>query len=317
MRKFIQYSVALLGVIVFFCIISNENVLAIDKPKLSKKNIHIFCGQSKVIKIKNSAKKAKVKWKTTNKSIVRITNSKKKTVKITGVSNGKANVLCVYKLNKKKIKLKCKVKVSQPKNKQQSAENVLHPLITNAPAETPEPSLETSSTHIPEAEVTKTPEVKEPENINPNEYVMDLSKLKSTDNVLVEQNDDGSVTLTWRENADAWTGIGLFMDEPVDFSEYTYFEIDTKEPGSVFCISIKDNDKIDQYGDNAPVGLAYNTQLPCKLELKNILSSDYNGDLEGGQDGDYSNIIGLFLNRNGDSICDENVLCINSIKFTK
>ena len=87
------------------------------KPSLKKK-ISVTVGKKATVKLKNSKKNAKISWKTSNKSVVKIL--KKKTVKkgkkaravVKGVSVGKAKITAVYKLGKKKTKLKCTVTVT-------------------------------------------------------------------------------------------------------------------------------------------------------------------------------------------------------------
>ena len=95
-----------------------DNVEAAKKPKLSKKTLSIEVGKTKKITVKNSAKKAKVTWKSTKKSVAKIgkkASGKKAYATIKAVKEGKATIKATYKLGKKKTTLTCKVTVT-PKN---------------------------------------------------------------------------------------------------------------------------------------------------------------------------------------------------------
>lgn len=68
MKKYRLLSYAL----VFTLILSSFSITsAAKKPKLSKKNLSFTVGQTTKIKVKNAAKNAKVKWKSSKKSIVK------------------------------------------------------------------------------------------------------------------------------------------------------------------------------------------------------------------------------------------------------
>lgn len=49
------------------------NAGAAKKPKLNKKNVSVGVGETVKIKVKNAKKKAKVTWKTSKKSVAKIT----------------------------------------------------------------------------------------------------------------------------------------------------------------------------------------------------------------------------------------------------
>ena len=95
-------------------LMSTGEAEAAKKPALSKTKLSINVGKSKKITVKNAKKKAKVTWKTSKKSIAKITKKKTKGkpyAKVKGVKKGKATITAVYKLGKTKKKLKCKVTV--------------------------------------------------------------------------------------------------------------------------------------------------------------------------------------------------------------
>ena len=95
-----------------FCLLATAapvaNVDAAAKTKLNKKKITIKVGKTKKLKIKN-LKGKKVKWKTSNKSVVKIKKTGKKTVvKLKGKKAGTATITA--KVGKKKYKCKVTVK---------------------------------------------------------------------------------------------------------------------------------------------------------------------------------------------------------------
>lgn len=78
---------------------------AAKKIKLSKKNIMLSIGGTAKIKLKNAAKRTKVKWKTSKASVVKIKRKKNKGKKayvmIQGKSAGKAKITATYKQQKR------------------------------------------------------------------------------------------------------------------------------------------------------------------------------------------------------------------------
>ena len=83
---------------------------ASKKPKLSAKSILLKVGQAKVLKVKNTRKKARWSIKS-GKKYIKLKAKKRASVKIVGVKKGTAKVQC--KIGKKK--LDCKVKVQKTK----------------------------------------------------------------------------------------------------------------------------------------------------------------------------------------------------------
>lgn len=122
---------------------------AAKKPKLSKTKLNIQVGSSKTLKVKNYKKK--VTWKTSKKSVAKLSNIKKTSVKVNGKKKGSAKVTATMKVSGKKLVLKCTVIVN-PK--------------TPDPVKTPEPSVTVTTaptatpavTPDPNATPTPTPE---------------------------------------------------------------------------------------------------------------------------------------------------------------
>lgn len=96
----IIFSMVLMGVLV--PLLSTKNVQAAT-PKLSKKSILMYMKESKKLSVKNNKKKKKVKWSSSDKSVVTVS----KNGKINAKKIGKAVITA--KVGKKK--LKCKVSV--------------------------------------------------------------------------------------------------------------------------------------------------------------------------------------------------------------
>lgn len=91
-----------------FCVPNPINsVYAAGKVKLNMKNISMYIGQSKTLKLSGTSKK--ITWKTTNKNVVSVTKKGKITARKKGTSTIKAKV--------GRQVFKCKVKVKNRKNK--------------------------------------------------------------------------------------------------------------------------------------------------------------------------------------------------------
>ena len=85
-----------------------SGVEAAKSPRLSKSQVNVSVGKTATLKLKNVAKKAKVKWVTKSKKIAKITKSTKKSAKIKGVKAGKTTIKVTYKLGKRSKTLSCK-----------------------------------------------------------------------------------------------------------------------------------------------------------------------------------------------------------------
>ena len=146
---------------------------------------------------------------------------------------------------------------------------------------------------------------------------MDITKFASNDNVTVTKNDDGSVTLDWAETAADWSDIKLLFDAPKDLSGYTKYIVKTKgaEGESIFCASILDAEKKSEWNAPAPVGLRYGFATNTELTLDELKNADYNGNNEGGTDGDYTNVLGISFNKNNQATAVS--VTITDIEFIK
>ena len=107
-----------------------SGVEAAKSPRLSKSQVNVSVGKTATLKLKNVAKKAKVKWVTKSKKIAKITKSTKKSAKIKGVKAGKTTIKVTYKLGKRSKTLSCKVVVKGKSTVK----------VTASPAPTPPPS---------------------------------------------------------------------------------------------------------------------------------------------------------------------------------
>jgi|GEM_PF-3344338 len=73
--KRILVSALILSMVILLIPGNTTATQAAKKPKLSKTRVSITVGKTKTVKMKNSAKKAKVSWKTSNKKVAKITKN--------------------------------------------------------------------------------------------------------------------------------------------------------------------------------------------------------------------------------------------------
>ena len=106
-------------------------------PKLNKKKVTITVGKTVKLKVKKNKAKKKVKWKSANKKIVKVT----KKGKIKGIKPGKTVVTA--KVGKKK--LKCKVKVVAKKQTTKPTVKPTVPATTKAPVHTTQAPVTTKA----------------------------------------------------------------------------------------------------------------------------------------------------------------------------
>ena len=146
---------------------------------------------------------------------------------------------------------------------------------------------------------------------------MDITKFASNDNVTVTKNDDGSVTLDWAEGAADWSDIKLLFDVPKDLSGYTKYVVKTKGAAgeAIFCANILDAEKKSEWNAPASVGLRYGFPTNTELTLDELKNADYNGNYEGGTDGDFTNVLGISFNKNNQAAAVS--VTITEIAFIK
>ena len=106
-------------------------------PKLNRKKVTITVGKTVKLKVKKNKAKKKVKWKSANKKIVKVT----KKGKIKGIKPGKTVVTA--KVGKKK--LKCKVKVVAKKQTTKPTVKPTVPATTKAPVQTTQAPVTTKA----------------------------------------------------------------------------------------------------------------------------------------------------------------------------
>ena len=155
-------SVLILSMLISLIPSNNTAIQAAKKPKLSKTKETITVGKTKIVKVKNSVKKAKVLWKTSNKKVAKITKKvtkgKKAKAYIKGVKAGKATISAKYTLGKKVKNLKCKVTV---KDKKEELVNTASPtsyiVVTDAPIVSEAPVTEEPAAGTPTVKPTREP----------------------------------------------------------------------------------------------------------------------------------------------------------------
>ena len=102
-----------------FLILFMLRITAEAKTKLSAKKKTMAAGQKYQIKLKGVSKKAKVKWKTSKKSVVAISKKKGNTATLKAKKKGTAVITATYK----KKKYKCKITVKKKKSNNQATDN--------------------------------------------------------------------------------------------------------------------------------------------------------------------------------------------------
>ena len=103
-----------------FCLFySKKAVEAKTKPKLTAKKKTMTVGQTYKLKLKGVPGKAKMKWKTSKKSVISISKQKGNTVTLKAKKKGTAVVTAAYK----KKKYKCRITVKAKKRTEPTADN--------------------------------------------------------------------------------------------------------------------------------------------------------------------------------------------------
>jgi len=119
MKRFGLLAIAFAVMIAFTPMLSDGIANAKSKIKLSAKTVSMAKGTTYTLKVKGvKAKKVKkIKWKSSNKKVVKVTKKGKLKAKLTAKKPGKVTITAKVKLkNKKKYKkLKCKVTVYKKK----------------------------------------------------------------------------------------------------------------------------------------------------------------------------------------------------------
>lgn len=223
MRKMKALSLLLAAALTVSSVAVNDTTAdAAKKPKLSKSKVSITVGQKYKIKLKNGAKKAKVTWKTSKKSTVKIvkksTKGKAAFAQVKGVKKGKAVITASYKLGKSKAKtLKCTVTVKKaapvnttnapataaavttptsPAKNTASAAPSKAPENSKAPEETKAPDKTAKPSKTPKPTATVKPSAEPNPDLNPDVIdIMKLTYLDLAEGIVKTDNADGSVTL--------------------------------------------------------------------------------------------------------------------------
>ena len=115
----------ILFALVLLMLIPGMAAEAKTKPKMSVKKKTITVGQTYHLKLKGVSKKAKVKWKTSKKSVVSIVTKKGNTVILKAKKKGTAVVTATYK----KKKYKCRVTDKEKKKTEPAAD---HPALNSS-----------------------------------------------------------------------------------------------------------------------------------------------------------------------------------------
>lgn len=112
MRK--KRRIVILFALALLLLIPSMAAEAKTKPKLTAKKKTMTVGQTYKLKLKGVSGKAKVKWKTSKKSVVTIAKKKGNTVTLKAKKKGTAVVTSTYKKKKYKCKITVKAKKKNP-----------------------------------------------------------------------------------------------------------------------------------------------------------------------------------------------------------
>lgn len=111
--------IVILFVLALLMLIPGMAAEAKTKPKLTAKKKTMTVGQTYKLKLKGVPGKAKVKWKTSKKSVVSISKQKGNIITLKAKKKGTAVIIATYK----KKKYKCKVTVKAKEKTEPTADN--------------------------------------------------------------------------------------------------------------------------------------------------------------------------------------------------
>ncbi len=111
--------IIILFALAFLLLVPGIAAEAKTKPKLSGKKKEMTVGQAYKLKLKGVSGKAKVKWKTSKKTVVSIAKKKGNTVTLKAKKKGTAVVTATYK----KKKYQCRITVKAKKKEEPAADN--------------------------------------------------------------------------------------------------------------------------------------------------------------------------------------------------
>lgn len=163
--KLMASALAVVLAVTSVCVPGNSADAA-KKVKLNKKSVNLEAGKTVKISVKNGKKSAKVKWKSSKKSVARITKKSTKGNKayarVKAVKKGTARITAAYKLGKKTTKLTCTVKVGVVDDNTAVASPSVAPApgstVTTAPASPTGAATETvAPTKAPDTEQSAKP----------------------------------------------------------------------------------------------------------------------------------------------------------------
>ena len=217
LKKPVMYVVmALLAMSLLFVFVS----AASKKPRLSKKKVTMYVGQT--YKLKAKGFKGKVKWKSSNKKIAMVN----KKGKITAKKKGTVKIIAKYK----KVKKVCKVTIVSKEEYKNIIDNknkpepTVAPVITTAPQITtvPATTIEGETTTVIETtsgvETTTEEETTEEEELNKSKYVK--QGMVFYDNIMTYPNSESSITVYELIDADqAWGRYHILRGQFLQLSD--------------------------------------------------------------------------------------------------
>ena len=272
------------------------------KPALSKKKVEITVGKKATIKVKRGKKKAKVTFKTSKKSIVKIIKKTKQgnkaRVTIKGVRKGKAKITAVYKLGKKKTKLTCKVTVKAGKDNQKkpdpqkrpsgepSGNSSAAPSAAPSKAPTLKPSEEPSTAPSEEPSTAPSEEPSTAPSLKPSDSPTEKPTTAPTEVPVAENHE--KVTISEANVAFADTEKAEYHNGMVDL------KLTAKDSGHGICFYLNDEHASVDMGKYTSLKIKYETKSGCEMavNLKNNIPASAASDYWAGADSGKCPLVG-------------------------
>ena len=247
----IIFTMVLMGVIA--PLLSTKNVQAAT-PKLSKKSISMYMKESKKLSVKNNKKKKKVKWSSSDKSVVTVS----KNGKINAKKIGKAVITA--KVGKKKLKCKVSVRHSLKAEKK----SVLIKVYGHIYIDFPEDKGYSVKCDIKDKDILKLDSTDDYKKVGYIDYYFEAKKTGTT-----------YVTFTNKRNNESVI-VKVKAVVPNVTTPKTPFQIDEKDSeGKIYRSAIINNIELEYWGSNSDT-------FHMDVNIKGTKTYDICGDLYDG-----------------------------------
>lgn len=147
LKKAVAYVCAVSMVAGVLAVTPADSAKAAKKPVIAKKTYNVTVGKTVTIKVKNSVKKSKIKWKFSKKGAIKLVkskNGKNAYAKVKALKAGKVKVTAKYQYKKNKKNMTCNVVVKKAESKATAKPTATAaaavPTATAAPTAAPTPA---------------------------------------------------------------------------------------------------------------------------------------------------------------------------------